>query len=82
VRYPAYCTGSPDCGLRSAVPTFNPSAKAERTISSQLMSVQGALARSVRDVRLGFEAMAQYDPRDPWWTPAPLAGLRSTARYA
>ena len=76
VRYPAYCTGL--AGLRPSfgrVPAFNPSAKAERTISSQLMSVQGALARSVRDVRLGFEAMAQYDPRDPWWTPAPLAGL-------
>jgi len=76
VRYPAYCTGL--AGLRPSfgrVPAYNATAKAERTISSQLLSVQGALARSVRDVRLGFEAMAQYDPRDPWWTPAPLAGL-------
>lgn len=76
VRYPAYCTGL--AGLRPSfgrVPAFNPSGKAERTISAQLMSVQGALARTVRDVRLGFEAMAQYDPRDPWWTPAPLTGL-------
>jgi len=76
VRYPAYCTGL--AGLRPSfgrVPAYNPSAKAERTISAQLMSVQGALARSVRDVRLGFEAMAQYDPRDPWWIPAPLSGL-------
>ena len=75
VRYPAYCTGL--AGLRPSfgrVPAYNPSGKAERTISAQLMSVQGLLARTVRDVRLGFEAMAQYDPRDPWWTPAPLAG--------
>ena len=75
VRYPAYCTGL--AGLRPSfgrVPAYNPSGKAERTISAQLMSVQGPLARSVRDVRLGFEAMAQYDPRDPWWTPAPLTG--------
>lgn len=76
VRYPAYCTGL--AGLRPSfgrVPSYNPSGKAERTISAQLMSVQGPLARSVRDVRAGFEAMAQYDPRDPWWTPAPLTGL-------
>ena len=75
VRYPAYCTGL--AGLRPSfgrVPAYNSSAKAERTISAQLMSVQGALARTVRDVRLGFEAMAQADARDPWWTPVPLAG--------
>jgi amidase len=75
VRYPAYCTGL--AGLRPSfgrVPAFNPTGKSERTISAQLMSVQGPLARCVRDVRLGFEAMAQPDPRDPWWVPAPLAG--------
>jgi amidase len=73
VRYPAYCTGL--AGLRPSfgrVPAYNPSGKAERTISAQLMSVQGALARSVRDVRLGLAAMAQFDARDPWWVPAPL----------
>ncbi len=43
-------------------------------MSSQLMSVQGPLARSVADVRLGLAAMAAHDPRDPWWTPAPLDG--------
>ncbi len=76
VRFPAYCTGL--AGLRPSfgrVPAFNPTARAERTISAQLMSVQGPLARSVRDVRLGFEAMAQADARDPWWTPAPLTGF-------
>ncbi|MFO1322493.1 MAG: amidase family protein [Burkholderiales bacterium] len=83
VRYPAYCTGI--AGLRPSfgrVPAYNGTSKAERTISAQLMSVQGALARSVRDVRLGFEAMAQHDPRDPWWTPAPLEWPRRTALRA
>ena len=85
VRYPAYCTGL--AGLRPSfgrVPAYNPSAKAERTISAQLMSVQGALARTVRDVRLGFEAMAQADARDPWWTPVPFTGpaLASPIRVA
>ena len=75
VRYPAYCCGL--AGLRPSfgrVPAYNPSGKTERVISAQLMSVQGPLARSVRDVRLGFHAMAAGDPRDPWWVPVPLDG--------
>jgi amidase len=75
VRYPAYCTGL--AGLRPSfgrVPAYNPTAKAERVISAQLMSVQGPLARSVRDVRLGLHAMAAHDARDPWWVPVPLEG--------
>ena len=43
-------------------------------MSSQLMSVQGPLARTVRDVRLGLAAMAARDAHDPWWVPAPLEG--------
>jgi len=42
----------------------------------QMMSVQGPLAREVRDVRLALEAMARRDPHDPWWVPAPLEGRR------
>ena len=75
VRYPAYCTGL--AGLRPSfgrVPAYNPSGKSERVISAQLMSVQGPLARTVRDVRLGLHAMAARDARDPWWVPAPLDG--------
>ena len=75
VRYPAYACGL--VGLRPSfgrVPAFNPSAASERSMSSQLMSVQGPLARSVRDVRLGLAAMAVRDARDPWWCPAPLEG--------
>ena len=77
VRYPAYCTGL--AGLRPSfgrVPAYNPSGKSERVISAQLMSVQGPLARTVRDVRLGFQAMAAADARDPWWVPVPLEGAR------
>jgi len=73
VRFPAYACGL--VGLRPSfgrVPAFNPTSTAERSMSSQLMSVQGPLARSVRDVRLGLAAMAVGDVRDPWWTPAPL----------
>jgi amidase len=77
VRYPAYCTGV--VGLRPSfgrVPAYVPSAKSERGMSGQLMSVQGPLARRVRDIRLALAAMAQEDVRDPWWVPAPLQGPR------
>ncbi len=75
IRYPAYACGL--AGLRPSfgrVPAFNPSATAERSMSSQLFSVQGPLARTVRDLRLGLAAMAARDLRDPWWIDAPLEG--------
>ena len=43
------------------------------------MSSQGPLARHVADVRLGLEVMAQRDPRDPWYVPAPLQGPKPAA---
>ena len=73
IRYPAYACGV--VGLRPSlgrVPAFNPTHVGERPITAQLMAVQGPLARTARDVRLGLAAMAQKDSRDPWWVPAPL----------
>jgi amidase len=75
IRYPAYCCGV--AGLRPSfgrVPAYNPSAAAERPPTAQLMSVQGPLARRVRDLRLALAVMALGDARDPWWVPAPLVG--------
>jgi len=77
IRYPAYCCGV--AGIRPTlgrVPAYNATAAEERPPGLQLMSVQGPLARRVRDVRLGLQAMATRDPRDPWWAPAPLRGTR------
>lgn len=75
IRYPAYACGV--VGLRPSfgrVPAFNPSATAERSPSAQMLSVQGPIARSVRDLRLALGVMAGRDVRDPWWVPAPLEG--------
>lgn len=83
VRYPAFCCGL--AGLRPSfgrVPAYLPTAKAERPLSAQLMSVQGPIARTVDDVRLGFAAMAARDARDPWWVPVPLDGPPLPRRVA
>src|SRR6185436_11874291 len=75
VRYPAYACGI--VGLRPSfgrVPAFNPTSPAERPMCTQIMSVQGPLARTVADIRLGLAAMARRDARDPWWVNAPLEG--------
>ncbi|NKC15648.1 MAG: amidase [Gammaproteobacteria bacterium] len=80
LRFPSFC-----CGVTSVkpsfgrIPAFNPSATAERGMLAQLMSVQGAICREVRDVRLATGAMAKGDPRDPWWVPAPFAGWPASA---
>lgn len=75
VRYPAYACGL--AGLRPSfgrVPAYIETAPRERPMTAQLMSVQGPLARRVRDVRAGLAAMSVRDARDPWWVPAPLDG--------
>jgi amidase len=75
LRWPAHCNGIATIKpTQGRIPAFNPSATAERPLMAQFMSSQGPLAREVRDVRLGLEVMAQRDPRDPWWVPAPLQG--------
>jgi amidase len=79
IRYPAYACGV--MGLRPTlgrVPTFESSAPVEPSITTQLTHVQGPLARSIRDLRLGLRTMAARDARDPWWTPAEIGGGGTT----
>jgi amidase len=83
VRIPAYCCGV--LGLRvglGRIPSFNPSIPAPVPVGSQLMSVQGPLARSVRDLRLALSVMAQGDPRDTRWADSPLIGPPAPRRAA
>lgn len=74
LRYPAVACGlsTIKCGL-GRVPAFLPSAKAERGMLAQLMSVQGVICREVKDVRLGTQILMQHDPRDPWHVPMPFS---------
>lgn len=74
IRYPAYACGVH--GLRPTlgrVPAYN-AALPERAIGPQLTAVSGPIARTIEDIELGLAAMSAFDPRDPWWVPAPLQG--------
>lgn len=75
LRYPAAATGAATVkpGL-GRVPAYNPSAKEERGMLAQVMSVQGVIAREVRDVRAGLRALVAYDPHDPWMVAMPFEG--------
>ncbi|NNE22561.1 MAG: amidase family protein [Rhizobiales bacterium] len=75
LRYPAAATGAATVkpGL-GRTPAYNPSAPAERGLLAQLMSVQGLIAREVRDVRLGMQSLIAYDAHDPWMVPMPFEG--------
>jgi len=79
IRYPAYACGV--AGLRPTqglVPAFNPTQLRDRTLGAQLSSVQGPLARTVGDLRLGLTAMAAPDGRDPWQAALPPDAVRKT----
>ena len=72
IRYPAWACGV--VGLRTTVgrvPSYKASSP-NRTITNQMMSVQGPLTRSVADARLALQVMAQGSVLDPQWVPAPL----------
>ncbi len=75
LRYPAAATGAATVkpGL-GRVPAYNPSATAERRLLAQIMSVQGVIAREVRDVRLAMQSLIRYDAHDPWMVPMPFEG--------
>ena len=75
LRNPAYA-----CGIasikpsRGRVPQGNPSALIDMPINSQIMLVNGVLARHVGDVRIGLEAVMGAHHRDPQSISAPLRG--------
>jgi amidase len=83
IRWPAYCNGV--VGLRPSygrVASFNRTAPGGRSISSQLMAVQGPLTRTVRDARLALQVMSARDTSDNRWVDVPLEGPPVRKRVA
>jgi amidase len=76
LRNPAYC-----CGVAALKPTVGRIPRAgsippqDFGIALQVMAVEGPLARSVADLRLGLSVLAGRDVRDPRSVDAPLQGL-------
>ncbi|WP_420003204.1 amidase family protein [Arenibacterium sp. LLYu02] len=78
LRFPAAATGAVTVKPGFArVPAWNPSQKAERGLLAQLMSVQGLMVRSARDLHLAMPAMIAPDLRDPFHAPVPWQGPRA-----
>lgn len=85
LRNPAHC-----CGIASIKPSTGVVPQAtvippvDGPLSSQLMAVEGPMARSIRDVRLGLEIMAGPHVRDPRSLPVSLvdAGQGERLRVA
>lgn len=83
LRNPATC-----CSIASLKPTLGRVPHAtdglfkDRSLVSQLISVQGPMARTVADVRLQLGVLAGAHPRDPWSVPAAFAQRPSPLRVA
>ena len=76
LRYPAQC-----CGIAAIKPSLGRLSRTTTTIFpdpplfyEQVASVNGPMARHVKDLRLALDVMSSPDPSDPLWTPAPRLG--------
>jgi amidase len=83
LRNPAYACGIASIKpTRGRVPQGNPSSVLDTPINSQLMLVNGVMARHVKDVRLGLEAVMGAHHRDPQSVDVPLRGPSAPKKVA
>ena len=74
IRYPASF-----CGVVGLRPTPGLVPQGPNRLPYQNLSVVGPLARNVRDIGLGMDAMVAFNPRDPLTSPNQKYGYRSAA---
>ena len=73
LRNPATC-----CSIAAHKPTLGRVPHAlegplgDEVLMEQLCAVEGPMARTVEDLRLGLQVLAGAHPRDPWSVPVPL----------
>lgn len=76
LRNPAHCCGiaslKPSTGVVPSATVIDP---VDPMLASQLMAVEGPMARRVADVRAAFEVLAGPDRRDPMSLPVALSDL-------
>lgn len=76
LRNPAHCCGvasiKPSAGLVPWATDVPPTSKA---LASQMMLVEGVMARRIADVRLGFDVVRGAHPRDPFSVNAVLGDV-------
>lgn len=75
LRNPAFCNGI--CSLkptRGRIPAASSLLPEDPNLSSQLMHVEGPLARRVADLKTALGVLAGYDPRDPGSVTASMQG--------
>lgn len=75
IRNPALCCGV--AGLKPGygrIPRATTIAPTEPGVSGQLMAVEGPMARTIADLRLGYEILSGSTPVDPRVVDAPIDG--------
>jgi amidase len=75
LRWPAQCCGV--CTLKATLGRIARASSiepADPPIGTQLMGVDGPVARRVADIRAAFDVLSGPTWRDPWSVPAPLYG--------
>jgi len=83
LRNPAYACGIASIKpTRGRVPQGNPSSPLDMSINEQILLVNGVMARTVADVRLGLEVVMGAHRLDPQSVDVPLDGPPASRRVA